>query len=130
MPFNATVRALAVVPIVTAPDPEATVRPVEPAPPIVKVLAAVPSEIVVAAELLMAILLIDAGVPLRLAVAAVEPPKLAVSLARGGVSVPFQLPAELQAPVVPPFHVEVDAGEVAQADKKIPAVRRHLRRTR
>ncbi len=116
--------------MITAPAPEFTVRPVVPAPPIVKVLAAEPSEIVVVPVLPIVMLLIDAGVPLRLALAVVEPPKLAVSEERGGVSVPFQLPAELQLPVVPPFQVEVDAGEVAQAAKNIPAVRRDLRRTR
>jgi hypothetical protein len=77
---------------------------------------------VVAAVLLIVMLLIDAGVPLRLAVAVVDPVKTAVSLERGGASVPVQLADELQAPVVPPFHVETEAWEVAQAARKTPVV--------
>ena len=93
-------------PRVTAPEPEAMVMP--PEPMVKAAVVALPSSIVVAAVFEMVMPAIVAGVPLRFAVDAVLIVKAAVSVERGGVSVPNQLPDVLQLPV-PTFHVDVDA---------------------
>lgn len=105
LPLRSTVTALVVVPpIVSAPEPEAMIMPPVP---IARMLAAVPPAIPVVAVFETVIAEIEVVPPSRFAVDAVVPAKFAVSAARGGVSVPVQLPDADQTPVVV-FQVEVD----------------------
>jgi hypothetical protein len=92
---------------VTAPEPEAIVRPPEP---IVRLPALVELLVMMVVNVLVTTIPpIVCAVPPRLAVWAALPANTAVSVEAGGVSTPVQLVFVPHKPLVVPAHVEFDA---------------------